>query len=76
MSDNNQFPHGQISPDDKGEVRVLMVADTDHNVVRIGFEEAINWFALDVQAAEEFVRLLEEKIDELKAGPLIIQFPK
>ena len=65
---SEQFPHGKISGDDEGEVRILIAADREHNVVRIDFGKAIHWLALDVESAEGFIQMLEAKIDDLKAG--------
>lgn len=70
MINNDQFSHGQISSDDKGDLKMLVAADHGTNVVRIQFDKPIMWLALSVSSTEAFARLLEEKADELKAGPL------
>jgi len=67
---NQSYSHGKISSDDQGDLRIAIAADREHNIVRIHFGKDINWLGLDVQSAEQFVRVLEAKIDELKAGPL------
>jgi hypothetical protein len=67
---SERFPHGKISTDDEGELNIAIAADRSHNVVRIHFGKSIYWLGLDVETAEAFVKILEAKIDELKAGPL------
>jgi hypothetical protein len=67
MSDE-QYPHGKISHDDDGSLDIAVAADPGYNVVRIEFGKEVSWLALDVESAERFVALLEQKIDDLKAG--------
>ena len=67
---NDKFPHGQMSPDDEGELRMMIAADHGNNVVRVQFAKPIMWLALDVDSAENLARLLTDKADELKAGKL------
>jgi len=64
----SKYPHGKISGDDEGEIRIMLAADCEHNVVRIDFGKAVHWLALDVESAEGFIQMLEAKVDELKAG--------
>jgi len=70
MSTEDKYPHGKISDDDQGNLRIAVAADRKHNVVRIEFFKDIRWLALDVETAEQFIRTLEAKVDEIKAGKL------
>lgn len=68
--DDEPYPHGKIAPDDEGEIKMLIAADHEHNVVRIQFTKKIVWLALDHKSAENFACLILDKVDELKAGKL------
>jgi hypothetical protein len=65
---SDQYPHGKIGSDDEGQLAIRIAADRRYNVVRIDFSKAIHWLALDVESAEGLVRMLEAKIDDIKAG--------
>lgn len=59
-----------MSPDDQGQVTVGIAADCQHNVIRIDFAKSVSWLAFDVAGCEDFIKMLEQKIDEIKSGPL------
>lgn len=73
--ENDQYPHGKISKDDEGVINIAITADRGCNVIRIHFGKDIRWIAFDVESAERFTHVVEQKIDELKAGRLKIYEP-
>ena len=55
-----EFPEGQLSPNDEGELIVQMAYDPNHKVVVVNFGKPVAWFALTPDKAVELGQLLIE----------------
>jgi len=66
-----KFPHGRAGRDDRGQLDIAVAADKRYNIIRIMFRQEVSWIGLDVTTAENFIKILEQKVDELKAGGIL-----
>lgn len=65
LGPTNQFPKGQIAPDDKGELQFAVAADPVKKVVYIKFGTPVDWLALPRPELETFIKALSEKLEQI-----------
>lgn len=53
LGPTGEFPHGKLSEDDEGALRVAISHDDAHNV-RIEFGAQVAWFAFPRESAVDF----------------------
>jgi|SRR5215469_4792725 len=52
------------------ELKMAIYADFSNDSVRIDFQHSIRWLALDEKSVRGFIKLLEEKLDDLETGTI------
>lgn len=62
---NPQFPHGRLSKDDEGLLKIAVAADKAKGVVVVQFEKACGWFAMEKEYALALAKSIETKANEL-----------
>jgi hypothetical protein len=60
------FPNGKLQEDDEGGLRMMVETDTEKNVIRLVFGTFVAWFAFPKSEAEILIKILQERIKELK----------
>ena len=63
-----EYPHGQISEDDQGELKIAMGVNEDHKRIMIDFGKKISWLGLEANEARMFAQALlanASKLDSL-----------
>lgn len=63
---NPRYPHGRISSDDQGELRIAIAADPVQKVIRIEFGKDIRWLGFDPDAARAFAKMINDKVNDLE----------
>jgi hypothetical protein len=64
-----EFPKGQISEDDQGELKVALGINKEHKRIMIDFGKSISWLGLAAEEARAFAYGLlahADKLDQLK----------
>ena len=62
----DEHPHGKLSNNDDGGIKIAIGVDGDHNLVRIDFGKPVAWVALDKKTAISTADALRQKANELR----------
>ena len=69
LGPTGQFPEGKISTDDEGELKIALVPDQKHRIVRMLFGTQVSWLALPASVARELAGGLLKFADEVDPPP-------
>jgi len=68
VGESGGFPHGQISPDDEGELAIAMSVNPGTQVITLQFGKLVSWLGMDLLTARTIRDKLAESIKTLEAG--------
>ena len=61
-----EYPHGKLTADDHGEIRIAIAADPERGVVIIEFGKPVAWIGFTPEQAVELADLIHRKAWEIR----------
>lgn len=67
------YPNGQASPDDQGELALMVTVDEEKQIIRIEFGKEVKWLGMHAEQAVHLAEMLIEKAKTIATEPLVIR---